>query len=1138
MYRSPFIPHRFPDAGEIPEVDISSEARPVLERLRKDPPVGLSLADADPAEQAAALARAIFDHEEARAQLDLPDDRMDLPVALHHNDPILLNLLDTARIVHASNPEGWPEVFQTALEAVSAETRTVMALPPDQQIARDITNQTIGGYSMIYDDLPGGPAPDRMEHRYQGILNPGTLRSAPGTIWVPPVPGTYIGTLPVVPTNMPDRLQYEIQPIDHPDTGEAWYRVALREGNEQGSAGAEVLAEFPSQESAQAFVQHLQAHGPALEALDAGRPVRAAGAEYTVSGYAPSGEALYAPNLPEDGTLRPVPASELAHYLKTGKLSLELAGNALHPEAQPDGFDQQSLRHFAEQNVANAAFYRVVPEGESLRNDRILDFVRSRGRETPEYRVQDLVNPATGESSYALDMVGLPRDAGSLSRHWALPQAPEGVLRIGTFPTQEDAQAYRAWLTGTEMRELQAAVQRGDPQLDIAGTTYAVNEGEAFATAQGRSLPRVSRAEIARYAYTGILSPEMGVHRIEAQDQGYQPSAPERQALARFTYEAGTTGAVFRESDAIKRSYLQSLGETVPGPALHLGDVPPFVQQYVLEHRFDSQNIVAAENRMPDAGRNLEVTESVPTASPQSSPPMDAHGPRPDPVVASPTLAFKEGVMQMQKQFYPNAQGNPTPVSMILLNDQPLVAFQTDAEGQQFLNWMQENAARRQALEKGEAMNFGNLQYVPAGVPGEYRAVLNGRAVDRQIIDQADLQAALETGKLSPELYQQWERHAQELDDPGMQCVLTANRLNTFSLEQVLTLIRGNPSVPPPQAPVPENPSQGTRPSYPPVPDFAASTPTPPAPDTTPAAPVSPTVAAAAAAGATAGATAAAAAPAPAARPDMEFEDEAPQGAVPGVQPVKGGIIQSDTQAEPAKGQVDEVQRQDETVKQTQEQRTAEQKQHQDRSKDEQSSQEKDQNRGQGQAAAGPSGFHLFGPRVHNHYHTHQAPQSGGGESAEAPASAPSAPAPASGGLKPAKAAAANLNSLDVQNLQSTVQEQHVTAQEVRALNQKIVREGLTPENQQAAQGLFARKDATLKQVGRHNYEENQRVTKALDDLGRTIQNDQTPNVDPSVRERLARAAQDFARAVGEALARLLAALTGRGRGASTGPSM
>jgi len=513
---------------------------------------------------------------------------------------------------------------------------------------------------------------------------------------------------------------------------------------------------------------------------------------------------------------------------------------------------------------------------------------------------------------------------------------------------------------------------------------------------------------------------------------------------------------------------------------------------------------------------------------------MDAHGPRPDPVVASPTISAKEGVMQMQKQFYPDAQGNPTPVSMILLNDRPLVAFQTDAEGQQFLNWMQGNEARRQALEKGEAVDFGNLQYVPAGVPGEYRAVLNGLAVDRQIIDQADLRAALETGKLSPELYQQWERHAQELDDPGMQCVLTANRLNTFSLEQVLSLIRGNPSAPSP-APANGNAVQGTPLSYPPVPDFAASTPTPPGPDATTAAPVTPTVAA----GATAGATAAAApAPAaPAARPDMEFDDEAPQGAVPDVQPVKGGVIQSDTRAEPAKGQVDEVQQQGETVKQNQAQRTEEQKQNQDRSKDEKSSQDKDQNRGQGQAA-GPSGFHLFGPRVHNHYHTHHAPQSGGGESAEASASAPSAPAPTSGGLKPAKAAAANLNSLDVQNLQTTVQEQQVTSQEVRALNQKIVREGLTPENQQAAQGIFARKDATLKQVGRHNYEENQRVTKALDDLGRTIRNDQTPNVDPSVREKLARAAQDFARAVGEALARLLAALTGRGRGASAGPSM
>jgi hypothetical protein len=146
-----------------------------------------------------ALARAIFDHEAARLTLDLPDDRMDLPVALHQDDPRLLQLLDVARHIHG-DPDQWPTIMDTALEAVQAETAQVMQLDGDGLQARDLDNQKLPLYETIHEDM----LDRRLETRYQGILNPGTLRQPPGAIWMPPLPGTYRGVLPVRPSPMPE----------------------------------------------------------------------------------------------------------------------------------------------------------------------------------------------------------------------------------------------------------------------------------------------------------------------------------------------------------------------------------------------------------------------------------------------------------------------------------------------------------------------------------------------------------------------------------------------------------------------------------------------------------------------------------------------------------------------------------------------------------------------------------------------------------------------------------------------------------------------------------------------------------------------------------------------------------------------
>ncbi|WP_414041570.1 hypothetical protein ACJU26_05795 [Acidithiobacillus sp. M4-SHS-6] len=206
MYSSPFDTQRFPDAPavELPDT-ISLEGKAVLLRLRTSQPdpvmEGVSSSERiSPPGMAMALARAIFDHESARLTLDLPDDRMDLPVALHQDDPRLLKLLDTARRIYQHDgPERWPMLMDMALEAVQVETAQVMALDGDGLQARDLDNQNLPLYETIHEDM----LDNRLETRYQGILNQNTLKDAPGTVWSPPPPGTYRGVLPVRPSPMP-----------------------------------------------------------------------------------------------------------------------------------------------------------------------------------------------------------------------------------------------------------------------------------------------------------------------------------------------------------------------------------------------------------------------------------------------------------------------------------------------------------------------------------------------------------------------------------------------------------------------------------------------------------------------------------------------------------------------------------------------------------------------------------------------------------------------------------------------------------------------------------------------------------------------------------------------------------------------
>jgi hypothetical protein len=1150
MYRSPFEPNRFPDAGDPPTVDVSDDAQATLDRLRDDPPDSLSLAQADVADQAAALARAIFDHEAARSQLDLPDDRMDLPVALHQNDPQLLHLLDTARTIHASNPERWPVVFGSALEAVAAETQAVMDLSPREQIARDITNQTILPYSLIHDDLP-----NRLEHRYQGILNPGTLRAAPGSIWVPPPPGAYTGTLPVVPSNMQFPPRYEIQPINRDGepivpgtTADAFYRAVLREPGEGDRPDRlRQLADFPSQEAAETFVNQLQSHGPLLEAIKNEEPVTVAGQSYRLAGYqARDNMPIYAPELPDgvmDGSWTSVPASELTRYLQTGQLSLGLAGNALLPSAQLNEFDRQALRHYAEQNVGNSAFYQVVQPGESILKNNVLDYVRSMGKDAPEYTILEARDRVTGRSEYDVTMTGIPRNQGTLSRIWGAPFSAHGILPIGTFSRLEDAQREQAWLVSPEAQQLRQALSQQEP-VTVLGTEYRPlfhDDGSLqFYQAQDRQIPNVGLHELTRYAYTGNLTPEMGIHLVEAtQQKGVEAGPREQWMLQRFAMEAGHTGDLFRDNQALNQSYARYMDNGDPGYAIGFTDLPQFVRDYIMEHRFDMEAVAP----QPPVGQPpmAEATPAtVPSATvPSTAIPAGPNGPQP----TAQETPMPEN-MQLHQQFFPDAQGNPVPVSMILRDGKPFVGFQREDQARGYLGWMQENRERLAALENGQAVDFGALQYVPAGIPGEYRAVRDGQPVDRQIIDKTDLQTALATSKLSPVLHQQWQSLGSSLPPP-MQDVVQAHNLGAYDLRNMGSIATGNPPQQPTNTPWPAPnaaPAPATAHYEVPLPTSEPEQQAGRVQREAPAAQVA----------ATAGAGAAAAA-----ATDMEFSDEG-VGQDPSLKTTEGQKVETVVHTEPVKEQRKEESTEQRQVDQTQERQTGQQKQNQDQNRGQNQNGQGQGRDGQGQGqqpAAGGGGFRLFGGATHNHYHTHNGPAEGGSAGPAAPAAASAPATPSAGQSAPQQPSGSNggnpqpsqpsgptrpkgsgISGLDMRGLQSNIQQQPVTSQEVQGLTQKIRTEGLTQENQNAVRGIAARKDFTLRQVRPEGHEENQKLTASLHDLSQTIHQDQTPGVDPAKKKSLGSSISDFAKAVAEAIQRILARLTGGRVGA--GPSM
>lgn len=421
MYASPFDAERFPESPAIPEpIYISAEAATVLQQLRSTRPNPLDWNTATPIEKSTALARAIFDHEAARLTLDLPDDRMDLPVALHMDDPRLLQLLDTARQIQQRNPAEWPMLMDMALEAVQAETADVMGLDVDGLDARDLDNQNMPLYETIHEDM----LDHRLETRYQGILNPGTLAAPVTTPWMPPAPGTYLGVLPVRPSPLPNPSpqevitppaepwtlagtpsagmpesptflaqpqpqpqrqrsaimpDYQIREVTDPEMQQVSYRTELNQVSQNLHGGSRIwgmdaendtlpMSAFDSMEAAQAQLDALQNMEPLRESLRNLEPVIMAGVPYDPVSEDNGSISRFLARDGMDRTDLPwISPWELQQYAHTGKLTPELAVQQLQ-SAELSGYDFTPFEIRALQEFARDAY--VDPQFTAYRKQK------------------------------------------------------------------------------------------------------------------------------------------------------------------------------------------------------------------------------------------------------------------------------------------------------------------------------------------------------------------------------------------------------------------------------------------------------------------------------------------------------------------------------------------------------------------------------------------------------------------------------------------------------------------------------------------------------------------------------------------------------------------------------------------------
>jgi hypothetical protein len=193
---------------------------------------------------------------------------------------------------------------------------------------------------------------------------------------------------------------------------------------------------------------------------------------------------------------------------------------------------------------------------------------------------------------------------------------------------------------------------------------------------------------------------------------------------------------------------------------------------------------------------------------------------------------------------------------------------------------------------------------------------------------------------------------------------------------------------------------------------------------------------------------------------------------------------------------------------------------------------------GQGQSANGPQqdatkagGFSLFS-RVHQHHH-YQEPLAGAQPPAEAQPSAgansaqDANPAPASGTNAPMQNAP-QVSKRDTLGVMDMINQAPVSPEEINVMNNRVKREGLTPEIHDGIQNISARGQRDVKDQ-KLTPEQLQKNAHALNQLGDTVNNQPDSPQKKAIMEHI----QKLGQMLMEAIKRIFS--LGR---ASTGPSM
>ncbi len=731
----------------------------------------------------------------------------------------------------------------------------------------------------------------------------------------------------------------------------------------------------------------------------------------------------------------------------------------------------------------------------------------------PDYQIREVTDPETQVVTYRAMMIGIPENRGTLSRIWA-STAQNEELHVGEFTSQASAQEHIRWLRSEEMNGLREQIRQAqlvtiagvpyEPILNDDGglSHYIVSDG-----LQRTDMPMIAPWELQQYLHTGNLSPEMATQQLQnAASSGHEFTATERAALQRFAREADAD-LQFQKYRAQEGDYLLYLGGSrEDARKFSLADLPASMQTFVQENRFVPDPTVAS-NAQATTQTISEPVERPTNADPVQDPALRQESPASARTLQAAALqtTVTETGLHLQDLYLPDAHRKPMRIDTAFRESDFIRAFFNTSDALSFMGWVDAQKEQRAAMDRGEPLTLGQLRYVPAGVPGEYRATdaETGQPIDRQIIDQSSLHDLLHNGVVRDDLAQQWQL-CPDLLTPILQTIVDHRQKGMYDYASVADEI--SRYAPSPQTP-PAQPVSSSPQTPPASPAQASSQPSPAAGNFAPSAAEQQIQASAA-------------------NPqDMDYKDEGTAGIVAPAEQSLG-----ETKTTP----VEQEKTQEGQQKGQEWQQKGREGQQKDRTSQQgnQAANDGQNQKGQGQGTSSNSagqdapksggGFSLFSraPQHHHHYNEEKKDTTIAPE-AFAPGAA--LQAAASPGATPPEVS--KRETLGVMNGMNQVP---LSPEEINVMRHRVEKEGLTPEIQKGIENLSARGQQDVKE-GKLTPEQIQKNTHAINQLGDTVNRQPDSPQKDSVLEHI----RKLVGMLVEALKRIFS----RGR-ASAGPGM